>query len=161
MPNGGRCRIETAARDLGADEAIGLAVRPGRYAILTLRDSGLGIPKDVLPRLFEPFLSTKPGEAGSGLGLATLYAIVSQYGGCVRVMSEPGDTASPSCRPRPASLHLRRRHRTSGLARYGSGGRRSGASRPLGRQARTRGSKCDRRPVTSGRAAGTASSPMK
>ena len=80
MPNGGRCRIETGIVELGGDDAMALAVRPGRYARLTVRDSGSGIPKEVLPHLFEPFFSTKPGEEGSGMGLATLYAIVSQYG---------------------------------------------------------------------------------
>ncbi len=59
-----------------------------------MRDSGSGIPKEVLPHLFEPFFSTKPGDGvGTGLGLATLYALVSQYGGCVTVTSEPGGTA--------------------------------------------------------------------
>jgi two-component system cell cycle sensor histidine kinase/response regulator CckA len=93
MPNGGRCRIETGNVELGGDAAMALAVRPGQYARLTVRDSGTGIPKEVLPHLFEPFFSTKPGEGGSGMGLATVYAIVSQYGGCVTVTSEPGDTA--------------------------------------------------------------------
>jgi signal transduction histidine kinase len=101
MPNGGRCRIETGTVELGADAAIGLAVRPGHYAKLTVRDSGSGIPKEVLPHLFEPFLSTKPGEGARGLGLATLYAIVSQYGGCITVTSEPGDTAFEILLPSP------------------------------------------------------------
>ena len=59
MPNGGRCRLETGLLDLDADTAMGMAVRPGRYARLTVRDSGPGIPKEVLPHLFEPFFSTK------------------------------------------------------------------------------------------------------
>jgi signal transduction histidine kinase len=94
MPNGGRCRIETGIAELDADVAMAMAVRPGQYAALTFRDNGSGIPKEVLPHLFEPFLTTKPGygEGGAGLGLATLYAIVSQHGGCVTVTSEPGDT---------------------------------------------------------------------
>ena len=101
MPDGGRCRIETGMVELGADTAMGLAVRPGRYAKLTVRDSGSGIPKEVLPHLFEPFFSTKPGEDASGLGLATLYAIVSQHGGCVSATSEPGDTAFEILLPSP------------------------------------------------------------
>ena len=103
MPNGGRCRIETGIVKLGGDEAMALAVRPGRYARLTVRDSGTGIPKEVLPHLFEPFFSTKPGKgaSGSGMGLATLYAIVGQYGGCVTVTSEPGDTAFEILLPSP------------------------------------------------------------
>jgi signal transduction histidine kinase len=68
-----------------------------------MRDSGSGIPKDVLPHLFEPFFSTKRDAGGSstGLGLATLYALVSQYGGCVTVTSEPGDTAVEILLPSP------------------------------------------------------------
>ena len=101
MPNGGRCRIETGTVELGGDCAMALAVRPGRYARLAVRDSGSGIPKEVLPHLFEPFFSTKPDEGGSGMGLATLYAIVSQHGGCVTVTSEPGDTAFEVLLPSP------------------------------------------------------------
>jgi two-component system cell cycle sensor histidine kinase/response regulator CckA len=101
MPNGGRCRIETGNVELGGDAAMALAVRPGQYARLTVRDSGTGIPKEVLPHLFEPFFSTKPGEGGSGMGLATLYAIVSQHGGCVTVTSQPGDTAFEILLPSP------------------------------------------------------------
>jgi signal transduction histidine kinase len=101
MPKGGRCRIESAVAELGADEATELALPPGRYAKLTMRDTGSGIPKEVQPHLFEPFLSTKPGKSGGGLGLATLYAIVSQYGGSVTVTSEPGDTAFEILLPSP------------------------------------------------------------
>ncbi len=94
MSNGGRFRLETDVVDLGPDAALGFAIRPGRYARLLARDTGSGIPKELLPHLFEPFFSTKPVDGdGGGLGLATLYALVSQYGGCVSVTSEPGDTA--------------------------------------------------------------------
>jgi len=94
MPNGGRCRLETCVVELDADSALEIAARPGRYAKVTVRDSGSGIPKEVLPHLFEPFFSTKrDADGSSGLGLATLYALVSQYGGGIIVTSEPGDTA--------------------------------------------------------------------
>ena len=94
MPGGGRFRVETGVVDLDADSALGMAVRPGKYARLVASDTGSGIPKEALAHLFEPFLSTKPGEgASSGLGLATLYALVSMYGGCINVASQPGDTA--------------------------------------------------------------------
>jgi signal transduction histidine kinase len=94
MPGGGRCRVEIGMVDLDAEAALEMAMRPGRYISLTVRDTGSGIPKEALAHLFEPFLSTKPGEGGgTGLGLATLYALVSMYGGCVNVTSEPGDTA--------------------------------------------------------------------
>ena len=102
MPDGGRCRLEMGQVDLAPDAAMALAVQPGRYARMVVRDSGAGIPNDVLPHLFEPFFSTKGGAGGSaGLGLATLYALVSQYGGCVTVTSEPGDTAFEILLPSP------------------------------------------------------------
>jgi signal transduction histidine kinase len=93
MPGGGRCRVDTGVVDLDAEAALGMAMRPGRYARLAVRDTGPGIPREVLPHLFEPFFSTKPGDGGAGLGLATLHAIVSLYGGSVSVTSEPGNTA--------------------------------------------------------------------
>jgi len=102
MPDGGRCRLEVGLVDLDPDAAMELAVQPGRYARLMVRDSGAGIPNDVLPHLFEPFFSTKGSAGGStGLGLATLYALVSQYGGCVIVTSQPGDTAFEILLPSP------------------------------------------------------------
>lgn len=96
MPGGGRLRLETGLVDLDADAALALTLRPGRYARLLVRDTGDGIPHDIMMRLFEPFSSTKAGgsRSGSGLGLATLYAIVSQNGGCVTATSEPGQGAS-------------------------------------------------------------------
>jgi signal transduction histidine kinase len=105
MPRGGRWRLETGTVELDPDAALGMAMQPGRYARLEVRDTGPGIPKNVLAHIFEPFYSTKPSDRGSGLGLATLYAIVSQYGGCVNVTSEPGDTKFeillPSAREEP------------------------------------------------------------
>jgi len=101
MPDGGRWRLETGIVDLTAEAAIGMAIRPGRYATLSVRDTGTGIPKDVLAHIFEPFYSTRQGERVSGLGLATLYAIVRQYGGCVNVTSEPGDTMFEILLPSP------------------------------------------------------------
>lgn len=101
MPNGGRCRIEAGIVELDADTALGMAIRPGRYATITVRDTGSGIPNDILQHIFEPFFSTKRGERGSGLGLATIYALVSQYGGCVNVTSEPGNTAFEILLPSP------------------------------------------------------------
>jgi two-component system cell cycle sensor histidine kinase/response regulator CckA len=79
-----------------------MAVRPGRYARLTVRDSGPGIPKEVLARLFEPFFSATQQAGGTaGPGLAILHALASQYGGCVTVTSEPGDTVYEILLPSP------------------------------------------------------------
>ncbi len=56
-------------------------VRPGRFAELQVRDTGSGIPDEVLPRLFEPFATTKEEGRGSGLGLATVLSLVDEMGG--------------------------------------------------------------------------------
>jgi len=67
-----------------------LAPPPGRSLLLTVRDSGHGMPPEVADRIFEPYFSTKgPGE-GSGLGLAVVYGIVKKHGGAIRVDSSPG-----------------------------------------------------------------------
>jgi C4-dicarboxylate-specific signal transduction histidine kinase len=75
------------------ETALGLAVRPGPFVRLVMRDTGTAIPADALTHVFEPFHSTGRGGRGSGLGLTKVYALVSQYGGCVTAASEPGDTA--------------------------------------------------------------------
>ena len=91
MPRGGRLSI-----DLHLQEGAGATVRDhvrvpaGDYLVLSVSDSGCGIPDDVLPRIFEPFFTTKPAGQGTGLGLSTVYGIVKQSGGFVWVRSEPG-----------------------------------------------------------------------
>jgi signal transduction histidine kinase len=84
MPGGGRLSIQTRGEWL--TEAANLP--PGSYVRLVVRDTGLGISPDVLPRIFEPFFTTKGPGRGTGLGLATVYAIVRDYGGAVEVESE-------------------------------------------------------------------------
>lgn len=63
---------------------------PGSYAVLTVTDTGAGIPPDVLANIFEPFFTTRPDDGGTGLGLSTVQGIVRQAGGEVRVTSTPG-----------------------------------------------------------------------
>jgi two-component system, cell cycle sensor histidine kinase and response regulator CckA len=65
--------------------------RPGRYVLLSVSDSGVGMPKDVLPHVFEPFFSTKAPDVGSGLGLSTAYGIIQQHEGMIRAYSEAGE----------------------------------------------------------------------
>ena len=91
MPGGGRLIIETAnieVDDAFASQRPGLAA--GRYARLRVSDSGTGMDKATVDRVFEPFFSTKPKGHGTGLGLATVYGIVTGAGGSIDIYSEVG-----------------------------------------------------------------------
>ena len=89
MPRGGKLTIQTANTNL--DETAAQAqLSPGWHVAVKVSDTGTGIPKDVIDRVFEPFFTTKPKGEGTGLGLATVYGIISQADGHVRIYSEPG-----------------------------------------------------------------------
>lgn len=92
MPQGGRCTIETSDVQLNEEYADRkkAVIPPGRYAVLTVSDTGSGIPQDHLAHVFEPFYTTKPSGKGTGLGLSTVYGIVKQNHGFVWVYSEAG-----------------------------------------------------------------------
>jgi PAS domain S-box-containing protein len=90
MPKGGRLTISAEPVEFSADVLrINSDARPGRFLCLRVSDTGCGIPPDVLPRIFEPFFTTKPIGQGTGLGLATVYAIIRQHDGWIEVSSEP------------------------------------------------------------------------
>jgi PAS domain S-box-containing protein len=89
MPEGGVVTVETGAADLDAEAAAGRSVSPGRYATLVVTDTGHGMDEATRARALEPFFTTK-GEEGAGLGLATVYGIVTQSGGGLEIESEAG-----------------------------------------------------------------------
>jgi len=91
MPNGGQLTFEVKAVDVprGRSSLMG-EVKPGRYVMLSVRDTGEGMSPEVRDRLFEPFFTTKPRGKGTGLGLATVLGIVRSHGGFVEVDSAVG-----------------------------------------------------------------------
>lgn len=91
MPEGGKLYIETRRVDVDRAQARHhVGVVPGRYAVLSVSDTGVGMAAEVRAKAFEPFFSTKSKGKGTGLGLASVYGVVRQAGGNVWVYSEPG-----------------------------------------------------------------------
>ena len=87
MTHGGTLTMRTENIFVGNDEARRLDAAPGAYVMITLSDTGHGIPQEFLAHVFDPFFTTKPQAVGVGLGLSTVYGIVRQSGGYIRVES--------------------------------------------------------------------------
>ncbi|HBF42929.1 MAG TPA: hypothetical protein DDW42_04740 [Desulfobacteraceae bacterium] len=85
MPGGGR--ISLRAKNVTIKRGNSFTLKEGKYIKISIRDQGVGIPKADLPRIFDPYFTTK--EKGSGLGLATSYSIIKKHDGYINVKSEP------------------------------------------------------------------------
>jgi CheY-like chemotaxis protein len=91
MPEGGRLMIETSNVFINGEYCgTHLEAEPGRYVLLCITDSGVGMDEATQARIFDPFFTTKAVGQGTGLGLSTAYGIVRQHGGIINVYSEPG-----------------------------------------------------------------------
>ncbi|WP_307836663.1 hybrid sensor histidine kinase/response regulator [Paractinoplanes durhamensis] len=91
MPRGGTLTIETCDLTVDREYAAGRpALRTGHYVRMRVSDTGTGMPPEVIERAFEPFYTTKPAGKGTGLGLATVYGIITAAGGDLSIYSVPG-----------------------------------------------------------------------
>ncbi|WP_322489927.1 histidine kinase N-terminal 7TM domain-containing protein [Chloroflexus sp.] len=111
MPDGGTLTIRTASQYFSAGEIpVFSQAQAGKYVLLTIADTGIGIDESIQPHIFEPYFTTKPIGKGSGLGLAICNGIVSQHGGFVIVESQPNTgscftVALPATASAPMTMH--------------------------------------------------------
>ena len=94
MPDGGRITIETENAQPKPSQVLGLPAGLDSCVLLTVTDTGTGMPQEVLERVFEPFFTTKPQGRGTGLGLSMIYGFVRQSGGHILIESSEGNGTS-------------------------------------------------------------------
>jgi PAS domain S-box-containing protein len=89
--NGGTLRVTLERQTVDSEEAPAISgIMPGTYVVLTVEDTGEGMPEAILARVFEPFFTTKPSGEGTGLGLSVVHGIVHSHGGTITAESRPG-----------------------------------------------------------------------
>jgi len=116
MPRGGEFTIKVFAIESGDDIRSAYSfIEPGRYVILEATDNGIGMDKETLAHIFEPFYTTKEMGKGTGLGLSTVYGILKQAGGYIVAQSEPGKGTTfrlyfPLSSGRPVPMQEKPRH---------------------------------------------------
>lgn len=92
MSGKGVLTIEVAVNDFaGVPNSVHPKVKPGRYVVFSVSDTGTGMDEETMKNIFEPFFTTHPREEGKGLGLSVVYGIVKQHSGFVEVSSKPGE----------------------------------------------------------------------
>jgi len=91
MPNGGKLTVKTSVAKINDDDLeIHADAKAGCYVTLAVSDTGIGMDKEIMQKIFEPFFSTKDKSKGAGLGLASVYGIIKNHGGFIHVSSEVG-----------------------------------------------------------------------
>jgi PAS domain S-box-containing protein len=93
MPDGGKLSISAARQTVSPGHA---ELEPGDYIVVVVKDTGVGMTPDVAAHVFEPFYTTKPSGAGTGLGLSMVYGFMKQIGGAATIASAPGEGAAVS-----------------------------------------------------------------
>ncbi len=88
--NGGTINIELKETELEKDALPDNSMKPGKYACIIISDTGIGINRGLISKIFEPYFTTKELGKGTGLGLSVVHGIVLEHGGDIRVYSEPG-----------------------------------------------------------------------
>ncbi|MET8153483.1 ATP-binding protein [Actinoplanes sp. NPDC049668] len=107
MPDGGTLTIGTDRVEVDGEAAAQLGAQPGENVRITVADGGCGMSAEVAARIFEPFFTTKEQGKGTGLGMSTVYGIVTQAGGSIQVNSRPGQgTAVEVYLPMSAAAEL-------------------------------------------------------
>ena len=110
---GGRITIEVSSIEIDAEDASQPNFAPGKYVKLRVADDGCGISEEQLPRIHDPYYTTKPIGVGTGLGLWTVYGLVNEHGGSIDVQSTSGTGTTfeiifPVSTVLPESLQIRK-----------------------------------------------------